>query len=124
MDTLPNNILYSIKKMLGLDDQVYDFDSDILMNLAASVLTLKQIGVKFNTTSITKETIYDDLLSESDTIKDAVRMYLFYKTKVSFDPPSSSIVMDTYKELIRELEFRILVECEDDGSQGGGELSK
>lgn len=112
MDTLLNNVLDSIKKMLGLDSQVNDFDSDILMNLATSVLTLKQIGVKFNTTSITKETTYDDLLSESNEIKDAVRMYLFYKTKISFDPPSSSIVMETYKELIRELEFRILVDCD------------
>lgn len=114
MDTLLNNVLDSVKKMLGLDSQVDDFDSDILMNITASMLTLKQIGVKITEFQISKETTYDDLLSESDEIKDAVRMYLFYKTKISFDPPSSSIVMETYKELIRELEFRILVDCDND----------
>lgn len=39
----------------------------------------------------------------------AVKMYLFYKTRLGFDPPSNGAILETIKAQIAELEWRLNV---------------
>lgn len=102
------SILLSVKKLLGIEPDYTQFDPDIIMNINAALQTLMQIGVGPETgffISGVNET-YKDYLG-NDSKMQMVKMYLFYKTKLGFDPPQSTAVMECLKEMIRESEYRL-----------------
>lgn len=101
-------ILNSVKKLLGINSEFHEFDSDILMNINAAIFTLRQIGVgPEELFTVTGEETYEDFLGEGNKEIPQVKMYLFYKTKLSFDPPTSGTVTECIKEFIREAECRL-----------------
>lgn len=111
-----DSILNSIKKMLGIDPDNHDFDLDILVNLNSSIFILQQNGIdpKDGFTLTNENQTYEDYLKDEDlNLKDAIAMYLFVRTKTWFDPPSSSIVMETYKQTANELLWRIRISKEE-----------
>lgn len=115
ISNLSDSILNSVKKLLGLLPEIKDFDSDILMNINAAIFTLQQIGVGNQKELFLIEDeskTYEDFLGEKSNLIPLVRMYLYYKTKMSFDPPQSGVVENSIKELIQETEWRLIVETE------------
>jgi hypothetical protein len=54
---------------------------------------------------------WGEFLGES-TILEGVKMYIFYKVKLGFDPPTSSFVLSAMKDQILELEWRLSVQVE------------
>ena len=94
------SILNSIKKLLGIniDDTSFDTDLIIHINTVFSVLTQLGVGTDKGYRIYTDSETWDDYISE-----DALRV------KTIFDPPQSSFVLDSYKRLIDELEWRINV---------------
>lgn len=108
------SILISIKKLLGIEEDCTDFDVDIMLNINAAIFTLKQIGVKitkgFNVVS--KNDSFAEMLGANSEIESEVKMYIYYKTKLSFDPPSSTAVLECLKEMIKEAEWRINIQVD------------
>lgn len=102
------NILQSVKKLLGIEEDYDAFDEEIKMNINMALNTLTQLGVgpeggfKLSTGEETLEDFIGD-----DPRFEMVINYLFLKTKTMFDPPTSSFVLEAYKEQIRELECRL-----------------
>lgn len=125
---IEDSILESVKKMLGIQSDYEEFDPDIIMNINAAIATLRQIGVGpqeelFMITG-SNET-YSDFLGEDNKEVPQVKMYLFYKTKLGFDPPQSSLVAESVKEMIREAEWRLNVQVDPRSTfSDGGEISK
>lgn len=122
-----DSILNSVKKMLGIEPDYTDFDLDIMIQINAAFFTLRQIGVgPSDGYEITgpNET-YNDYLGEGNKERNQVKAYLFYKTKIGFDPPQSSIVLEAFKQLIQEAEWRmnVQVDSSDTFSQNYGEIS-
>lgn len=106
---IKESILNSVKKLLGIPQDLHEFDPDIIMNINAAIFTLRQIGVgpeEIFTVTGEEETYEDYLGSDSKEIPQ-VKMYLFYKTKLSFDPPTSGTVIECIKEFIMEAESRL-----------------
>ena len=103
------SILNSVKKLLGIPQDLQEFDPDIIMNINAAIFTLRQIGVgpESGFTITGEEETYDDYLGEGSKETSQVKMYLYYKTRLSFDPPTSGTVTDCMKEFIREAECRL-----------------
>lgn len=102
------SILNSVKKLLGIPEDLCEFDPDIIMNINAAIFTLRQIGVgPEEGFTISGEETYTDFLGEGNKEIQQVKMYLFYKTKLSFDPPTSGTVIECMKEFIREAECRL-----------------
>lgn len=102
------SILNSVKKLLGINSEFHEFDQDILMNINAAIFTLRQIGVgPEELFTVTGEETYEDFLGEGNKEIPQVKMYLFYKAKLSFDPPTSGTVTECIKEFIREAECRL-----------------
>lgn len=103
-----DSILKSIKKLLGYE--FYDeFDPDIIMFINAAISDLRQIGVgPEDGFSITGDNeTYEDLIKNHSRAIGDVRMFIYYKTKLGFDPPSSGSVMQNMKEMLRETEWRL-----------------
>ena len=104
------SILTSIKKLLGIQEECEDFDTDIIIHINTVFTILNQLDVgpekgyriKDDTTTW-EEYIKDDLLLES--VKD----YIYLKVKLIFDPPSSSAVIESINRTLSELEWRLSV---------------
>lgn len=120
-----NSVLTSVKKLLGLDESCKDFDVDVIVNINAAIETLRQLGANVpNGYMITSsEETYEDMLGDDSKLRNQVEMYFYLKTRLGFDPPTNSYLVDSMKGQIDELEFRILVRC-DEKKEKGGENSK
>lgn len=118
--TEKDSILNSVKKMLGINPEIHDFDTDILININSAIFVLTQNGVgpsKGYIVSDENDTYESYLGADKSEIYDPVAMYLVTSTKIKFDPPASSIVMEALKETKRELEWRLNLseEVKEDG---------
>ena len=115
-DAAQDSILLSVKKMITGADPDYDiFDTDLIVHINSSIMTLRQLGVgPQNGFCITgaSET-WGDYLG-SATNYESVKTVMTLMVKTIFDPPSSSYVLDSYKKIIDELQWRLLIEAEMD----------
>lgn len=105
-------VLSFIKKPLGIDDSYTVFDMDILMHINSVFYELKQMGVNFpyNIYSISLDdtsVTWDDLFDSTRTDVEGIKEYVYLKTKLLFDPPSSSSLVDAINKQIANLEWRI-----------------
>jgi hypothetical protein len=111
-------ILDGVKRMLCIQPEVTEFDSDILSHINSAFFTLNQLGVGPEIPFyINSTTTWNDF--ETQVPKEVVLDYLFLKTKMVFDPPASSSVIEAYKDRIAELEFRMNILVDN----GGGVVS-
>ena len=108
-----DSILQSIKKLLGMDASYEEFDADIIMHINTAFAVLKQLGVgPPNGFSITDDSaVWSDYTTDG-AFNEAVKTYIYLKVKLIFDPPSSGAAVETIKEVIKELEFRLNVDAE------------
>ena len=109
-----DSILNSVKKKLGILEDYKHFDEEIILDINTSFMTLNQLGVgpdePFMITGDTE--VWTDFM-ESGPI-EAVKSYIPLKVKLLFDPPQASYLVSEIKDLISELEFRMLVQAERD----------
>lgn len=107
-----NGILESVKKLIGIAHDYTSFDEDILVFINSSITVLKQLGVNIEPTYHVEgyDATWDDF--PDDQTRSLIKEYIFLKSKVVFDPPTSSIVLDAYKQAISELEWRINVDVD------------
>ena len=104
-----DSILLLTKRLLGLDAEVTDFDADLIACINSAINILSQLGVTsaddFAVTSA--EDTWTDLLGENSKCLNMAKTYIFTKTKIMFDPPTTGAVMQAYKDVAHELECRI-----------------
>lgn len=102
------SILASIKKLIGIEDTETYFDSDIVTGINSAFSSLNQIGIgPDDGFSISDETkIWSDYLTDVRTL-ELVKSYVHLKTKLLFDPPSSSSIIDIINKEISEFEWRL-----------------
>lgn len=104
---MADNVLITTKKMLGLSEDDTSFDVDVLLSINSAMSNLTQLGVNsIAGIEITDSTTYDDITSNI-TIRNYAKSYLYLKTRLLFDPPSSSFVLESIKAQVAELEWRI-----------------
>ena len=109
---LIDSILNSVKKKLGILEDYKHFDEEIILDINTSFMTLNQLGVgPEEPFMITGETeVWTDFI-EAGPI-ETVKSYVPLKVKLLFDPPQASYLVSEIKDLISELEFRMLVQAE------------
>lgn len=111
-------ILDEVKQMLSIESSVTEFDIDITSHVNSAFFTLFELGIGpstpfYITTATTWETF------ETIVPKQVILDYLFLKTKLIFDPPTSSPLIEAMKDRISELEFRMNIYTDN----GGGVVS-
>lgn len=116
---MEDSILVTIKKMLGLDAAYTAFDLDIITDINMAFLSLQQIGVGPVTGFSIRgyDETWDSFLTNNVKL-DAAKTYIYLKVKTVFDPPNNSFVMDAFKTMAQELEWRLNVQAE-----GGAEVT-
>lgn len=114
------NILTSVKKLIGISAECTDFDMDVILHVNSTFSVLTQLGVgPSEGFSISDDTtIWSDFIPAEDRNKfSMVKTYVFMKAKLVFDPPTNSATLQALKESIEEYEWRLNVAAE---SNGGG----
>lgn len=108
------SILTSIKKLIGITEDYKHFDTDLIIHINSVFMILSQMGIgPDNGFSISDETTtWNDYLPEGNKNFEAVKTYMYLKTRIVFDPPQSSSTMEAMKQTISELEWRLNVEAE------------
>ena len=116
------SILTSIKKLLGIGEDVTDFDTDIIIHINSVFTTLTQLGVGPSTGFYIEDAsaIWDDYIEDAVELQ-AVKTYIFLKVKLVFDPASiGSATLAAYERQINELEWRLNTIAESKGNSSGG----
>lgn len=105
-----DSILTSIKKLLGIAEDYTYFDEDIIIHINMAFMVLYQLGVGTSTPfSISdSSSVWSDFLGDSQDLY-GVKTYIYLKVRLVFDPPQSSAVMESIKQSIAELEWRLNV---------------
>ena len=108
------SILTSIKKLLGIEADYYDFDADLIMHINSVLMILTQIGVGPSEGFIIEDetATWTEFLSDVELVNlAAVKSYIHLKVKLLFDMPSSAVA-DQIKKLLDELEWRLNISAE------------
>ena len=111
---LEEKILSSIKKLLGLNDGVTVFDTDIVIHINTVFANLTQMGVgpqndegkNIGFKISTGNEVWGDF-TDNDILIENVKTYVYIKVKMVFDPPTSSALIDAYNAQAKELEWRL-----------------
>lgn len=107
------SILDSIKKMLGITKEYKQFDAEIVMNINSVFSILHQLGVGPKECYMIEDSAqtWDEFMEGRANI-ELVKSYIFLKVKLIFDPSLTASVTDSYKEQIKEFEWRLNVIAE------------
>ena len=110
---MEDSILVSIRELLVGDKEDTSFDADLVININLAFNTLTQVGVgNENGFKITGETEkWSDFVN--DDRLEMIKNYVQLKTRVLFDPPTTSFVLDSYNKQIDELLWRINIIVDD-----------
>ena len=110
-----DSILTSIKKLLGLAEEDESFDTDITMHINSAIFRLKTLGVGPTEPFIVtdKTSTWSELL-EGRTDLESVQIYVYLVVRLIFDPPSTSFVIESFKNRISEMEWMITEQAAED----------
>lgn len=110
---MEESILISIKKLLGIAADYTNFDTDIIIHINSAFMILNQLGLgpKEGFSIENDKNIWSEFVQDMDKFS-AVKTYVYLKVKMVFDPPLGSAVMESMKQSINELEWRLNVQSE------------
>lgn len=107
---MSDSILLSIKKLLGIGDDYEYFDEDIIMHINSVFMILNQLGIGPEAGfSISDESSTWSEFTEKLSMLEALKTYVYMRVRLMFDPPSSSFVLTSFENQIKELEWRLNV---------------
>ena len=109
------SILDYVKKLLGIQKDYTHFDPDIIYGINAAFGVLNQLGVG----PAEGFMISDDTAKWNEFVPDTIRLsiikpYVYLKTRLLFDPPSSSALIESINKTIVEYEWRLYVASDGD----------
>ena len=108
-DNMKESILNSIKHMLGVPSDYYNFDTDIIIHINSVFAVLHQVSellpADFRITG-PNET-WSDYIGNA-AVAEFVRTFVYLRVRMLFDPPTGA-VLDALKDQIRELEWRLSI---------------
>lgn len=103
-----DSILISIKKLLGIEAEYTQFDQDIILNINSALMGLNQLGVgpKAGFLITGDSEIWVNFIGDRTDLA-AIKIYVYLKTRLVFDPPGTSFLIEAIERQIKELEWRI-----------------
>ena len=123
---MESSILQSVKQMLGIAEDYDAFDVELIMHINSVFSILNQLGVGpdagFMITG-SNET-WDEFLSASHVDPKKIQMvksYVYQKTKIIFDPPSTGVLNEALERQIKEMEWRLYVQADPVETEEGGD---
>lgn len=107
------SILTSIKKLLGITEEYQHFDADLIIHINSVFSILTQLGVGPSEGFFIEDdsATWYDFIPEGQNY-ESVKTYVHLKVKTLFDPPASSVVLDSMTRMASEFEWRLQTEAE------------
>lgn len=97
--------------MLGFENDEH-FDQELIMHINTTFTILTQLGVGpsegFRITLGGQEQWSD--FTNDDKVLESVKTYVYIRTRLIFDPPANSFLIEALERTARELEWRLNVE--------------
>lgn len=115
-------ILPSIKKLLGINPEYTAFDTDIIIHINTVFGILNQLGIG-PAEGFYVEHGYErwsDYTTANN--ENMIRTFVYLKVRLMFDPPTSSVLMDSINNTLAELEWRLYLEA--DNKAKGGDMNE
>jgi hypothetical protein len=108
VSTISDSILDNTKKVLGMEADYTAFDVDVIMHINSVLSTLNQLGIG----PLDGFAIEDTTQTWADFLDDVkplnnVKSYVYLRTRMLFDPPTTSFLLESMKQQIDELGWRI-----------------
>lgn len=99
------SILKTIRRMIGPDEDYEYFDTELIIHINSAFSRLCELGVGPENPFYIRgtEETWSDFMDTGD--EERVKQYVYLSVKNIFDPPSSSSVMNAYKEQLEKLEW-------------------
>jgi hypothetical protein len=113
---MEQSILKSTKNVLGLavDYTVFDLAVITHINSAFSILTQLGVGPSEGFMIEDDKAVWDDFIILSDDLSyNSVKSYIYLKTRLLFDPPTTSFHLEAMNRQIEEMEWRLNVNREE-----------
>lgn len=116
---MQESILLTIKQMLGIPSEYSVFDEELAVYINTVIAALRQLGVGTeNGFAITGENeSWEDYIGDT-LMYENVKAYIYLKVRMMFDPPSSSFVLEAFKNQAAEIEWRIYIQADEDRDEG------
>lgn len=110
---IENSILHDIKQLLGQEFDDPSYDLDIKLHINSVFFTLQQLGVgpKDGFEIEDETTKWEGFLGSNKNL-NAVKSYVYLKTRLLFDPPTNGFLVTNYEQQIAQLEWRLMVELD------------
>lgn len=115
-------ILETVKDMIGPSIDYDVFNHTLLVHINAFFEVLTQCGVgPSEGFRVTEVTTWDDFITEGVTPKlfEMAKDYIAIRTRLVFDPPTSSSAIDILTNTYKEMEWRMYVEADSNRRLGG-----
>lgn len=114
---METSILSSTKNILGISTDDTTFDLDIITQINAAFTTLNDLGIGPDEGYMIEDATpeWTDYISDDNLMLNSVKTYAFLKTKMYFDPPTNSYLVEATQKQINELEWRLNVRHEHTG---------
>ena len=110
---MKESIFDSVKDYLGPSDEDTHFDGQIMEHINTAFQILHQLGVgpKAGFVVEDRSTTWDEYLT-NDILLHSIKAYVQKRVKIAIDPPTSSFVLESMKDQIKEFEWRNYTEAE------------
>lgn len=105
---MDGKILTDVKSQLNISSDTTAFDLDIITSINSAFMVLHQIGlgpaVPFEIQNDTS--VWTDFMVDIAKY-NGVKMYVYQKVRLTFDPPTTAHLLSLLKEQVEELEYRL-----------------
>ena len=105
---MEESILKTIKQLIGCPDDFEQFDLDLTIHINSAFATLTNLGVgpKEGYRIIGPDNVWSEFEEDAQKLS-LIKDYVYIKTRLLFDPPTSGSLMDSLKEQLNEMEWRL-----------------
>lgn len=109
---MDDSILLTVKDQIGIDRKNVDFDKDLIICINPILFILYQEGLTQENYEIMDDTMtWADILLEerSKAALNVMVKWVGLRTRLLFDPPTSSVLLQALKDNAAELEWRAFI---------------
>lgn len=112
---MEDSILKTVRTSLGILPEFTEFDSELIICINSALMAVSQLGIgPDGGFSIMDDTATWTSLFNGVSNIDATKSYVILKTRLEFDPPGTSFLMDSFNRQVEELGFRLMTEVDPD----------
>lgn len=110
---MDDSILETIKKLLGIDKDYTVFDMDVIVAINSSFMILNQLGVGPEKAFSIKDAsaTWKDFFGNEE-IFELAKSYIYLRSKLLFDPPTSGVLHEAVERQISEFEWRMHIQAD------------